>query len=596
MKPLQITCFFILIINTTSFITPHQKSSWQQQQQQYHHRRPQRNPTSSTTPFITSTSTDTSLHDHAFLSSSLDLSAATTFLQGGASSLAHGYMELLRTKPLQTKAMTAAVLAPIGDAIAQFQSQKSYNPLRGAAFLVFGALYTGCFQHYWFDFLNGHIIDWGEALRLWGHPAETNIPVQAFVQQHSLDWWQYFDVKAQIDDVMNTLQAPPTDSELALAKVAVNQFLIVPTVYMPIFFAVTGLLGGLDIPKSIARAESLYLPIMKRNYFYWLPVQFFQFLVLPVDLQIPFVSAASLVWTIILSTIASDATTPAAAPATIVAYEEETQPAAVTTLSSAMMISPQEEDETIVTVVPVDAGAANTALDNVSLQDVTDALVPDAVLGVAETVGDALQDKTLGASASGLALGLLAAAADEGGIGAAVGGMLGAGTLMGSDGGLETSVGVAVVTAVGAGVGYLSAAAGGGSEEGVSVPSSPISAANEELLLLEQPPNDTVYSNGDVALEEEDFTRTEKETENEWDVIRFEAENTASPMFASQLNMEAATGESLQEQQQQGGSSPSGENMEQLLLVEQPQNPFVLVADNSTSAMEEDESDVVSLP
>lgn len=425
MKQIQIICALHLFVRTTSFVAPRSKSPWRQHHQHQYHQRNQ-------PPHPPTTATATSLHDHSLLFSSLDLS--TSFLHGG-SSIAQSYMQQLRTNPIMTKSATAAVLASTGDAIAQFRSkeaQDSYNPYRGITFLLFGALYTGVFQHYWFDFLNSHIVDWGEGLHVWGHPAETDIPVQYFVQ-HCEEWWQYFDVKAQIADVMNTLQDPPTDAEIALAKVALNQFVVVPTFYWPLFFAITGVLGGLDVQKSIARAESLFIPLLKRNYLYWLPVQFVQFFVLPVDLQIPFVSVASLVWTIILSSIAAPA-----APSTIVAYEE-------TVLDEG---SGSNSDVMVLSAVPVEPDSPDLMMDNVRLEDVTDALVPDAVQDVAESVGDALQEPRLGASAGGFALGLLAAAADEGGIGATVGEMLGG-----------TDVGVAVVMAVGAGVGYLTATA-----------------------------------------------------------------------------------------------------------------------------------------
>lgn len=132
------------------------------------------------------------------------------------------------------------------------------------------------------------------------------------------EWWQYFDLVSQIEVVMANLQDPPTQALLAAAKVAVNQFAVIPLVYMPLFFVISGALGGLDIPKSIARARSLYVPLLQRSYLFWVPLQFFTFLVLPVDYQIPFVCAASLCWTIILSSIGG---TPSVSQSNIVAYE-----------------------------------------------------------------------------------------------------------------------------------------------------------------------------------------------------------------------------------------------------------------------------------
>ena len=374
---------------------------------------------------------------------------STEYIQQASSALQHAwessalqhawasYATLLKEKPLETKSITAATLAFTGDALAQFRSKEPYDVRRGLAFLGFGALYTGCFQHFWFNFLSTNIVDWGEDIFVWGHAADTNVPVNYFVQKD--EWWQYFDIVSSIEGVMETLQDPPSDIEVAAAKVVVNQFCVIPLVYMPLFFAITGAVGGLDIKKSLARARSLYFTLLRRNYLFWLPVQFFQFLVLPTEWQIPFVCVASLCWTIILSSIGGS-TTPSASPSTVIAYE--------TTPGDQMV---EDQQEQLVTVMEVDAGVVNEMTDAVHLEDVRNALVPRAVSDAVETVGDkvggALSDAKVGASASGLTLGLLASAADEAALGAAVGGLLGA----------SSEVGVALVAGVGAGVGYLAA-------------------------------------------------------------------------------------------------------------------------------------------
>ena len=59
----------------------------------------------------------------------------------------------------------------------------------------------------------------------------------------------------------------------------------------------------------------MYGPILLRNYAWWLPVQAVQFAVIAPEWQIPYVCFASLIWTIILSSVSSATATPAEAAA-----------------------------------------------------------------------------------------------------------------------------------------------------------------------------------------------------------------------------------------------------------------------------------------
>lgn len=324
--------------------------------------------------------------------------------------LAGMYQNALIDNPVATKAITSGVLATAGDLVAQLSTSKQgdssefnddetvafeYDFARGIGFLVFGAAYTGIFQHYWFDYLSSNIQQWGESLKLWG-PAHVSIPVDAVYGLKN--WWAYFDVVAAFED-------PPSNEAVAIAKLALNQFLMVPIVYMPLFFAVTGSLAKMTREQSSDRAKNMYIPLLQRNYFYWLPVQFFQFLVVPSEYQILFISVASVAWTIILSTLATN-----------------------------------QQQQQAKEQLPASAGADSVidVTDSVTLADVEEALLPEAALNL-------LDDPKLGPTTLGGVLGLLTSAANDGVIGAFVSNLLGA--TIGS--------GVAVSTAAGAVIGLL---------------------------------------------------------------------------------------------------------------------------------------------
>jgi protein Mpv17 len=201
------------------------------------------------------------------------------------SKLLKSYGDLLVTHPLETKVGTAAVLATVGDAIAQKSSEasKEYDPTRGMSFALFAVMYTGAFQHYWFGWEN------------------TKLAFTA----------------AEISPTLALLFASSA-AFLPIAKLVLNQFVVVPFLYMPLFFAFTGHMAGLSEEESLARAKQMYGPILLRNYFYWLPAQFIQFAVIAPEWQIPYVCFASLIWTIILSSASSATTTPAKAAAAAV--------------------------------------------------------------------------------------------------------------------------------------------------------------------------------------------------------------------------------------------------------------------------------------
>ena len=80
-----------------------------------------------------------------------------------------------------------------------------------------------------------------------------------------------------------------------------------PFFYYPVFYTVTALVQGLDTEAAVQRAKETFVPLMKRNLLFWIPVQFIQFGFIDENLQIPFLSICGLAWTFIISVFAGNA-------------------------------------------------------------------------------------------------------------------------------------------------------------------------------------------------------------------------------------------------------------------------------------------------
>lgn len=183
------------------------------------------------------------------------------------------YMSTLSDYPLPTKMITGACLATAGDAIAQGREDGEYNPSRGSSFALFDATYRAA-QHYVFPI----IVELCKGQFLFNTLATIGAT-------------QLFDISAL------------TAMERSLA----SQLIVVPFFYYPVFFTFTAYIQGLDFDDGLKRAKDNFVPLMKRNLLFWIPVQYIQFCYIPTDLQIPFLSVAGLVWTFILSVLAGSA-------------------------------------------------------------------------------------------------------------------------------------------------------------------------------------------------------------------------------------------------------------------------------------------------
>jgi len=175
-----------------------------------------------------------------FLGHHPELWLDVNFLANSARHAWEAYGRSLIDHPLATKAVTATTLAVAGDAVAQLSAvssspngEEGYDLRRALSLGLFAALYTGAFQHFWFGWLNSHL----------AYEASLLSPAMALL-----------------------LASPVSPGATAALKVGVNQLGMVPFVYMPMFFALTGAVGGLSAGESWERAKGLFAPLIVRNW------------------------------------------------------------------------------------------------------------------------------------------------------------------------------------------------------------------------------------------------------------------------------------------------------------------------------------------
>jgi len=195
---------------------------------------------------------------------------------------ANWYSAAVQSAPLPTAAATASTLAITGDVLAQWRAAPG-EPIslrRTSGFAIFGALYTGCFQYTLFSFLIATC---------------DGTTLQAMFND-ALRGAAPYDVSAVPDPTLLPFLG-------AMERTLINQLIIIPLAYYPLFFLVTGLTYGQTVEQMRDRAKSLFVPLLRRNLLFWLPVQFCQFAFIEAEMQLPFVCVAGLAWNIILSTV-----------------------------------------------------------------------------------------------------------------------------------------------------------------------------------------------------------------------------------------------------------------------------------------------------
>ncbi len=185
------------------------------------------------------------------------------------------YRQSLRNDPLKTKVLTGIFLAVVGDALAQSRGPAKYDVNRAASFAVF----DGCYR----------------AVQQFTYPPMMQLCSGKF----------FATVLASLGAA--SVSAEQVHFLASVEQTLVSQLVIIPTLYYPVFYAVTGAVQGLTVDETIMRAKDTFIPLMKRNLQFWIPVQFFAFAFVEENLQIPILIVCGLVWTIILSVVAGAA-------------------------------------------------------------------------------------------------------------------------------------------------------------------------------------------------------------------------------------------------------------------------------------------------
>lgn len=230
---------------------------------------------------------DEAVKKRVFVATTLAGTAAVTGLFLNHQLISQAVLAALRAyegslvkNPLQTKVMTGATLATVGDYLAQMkemrETNKEYNVPRALSFAAFDSCYR-LFQHRAIPFIV--MLGQGQVI----HKLLSSIPLV-------------------------TMKESSLAFTAAMERTFLYQFILIPFFYYPIFFTFTGLMQGLNLKETFERAKKSFLPCWKRNLIFWIPTQMVMFGLISENWQIPFVCVMGILWSMILSVVAGRVT------------------------------------------------------------------------------------------------------------------------------------------------------------------------------------------------------------------------------------------------------------------------------------------------
>jgi len=182
-----------------------------------------------------------------------------------------------KTSPALAAGLTCGVKASLSDTISQksIETEHDFCWSRNRAFILYGALYQGCAQHFIFNEIYPMVFGTG------------------------------------------------TDFSTVAVKVLFDQLVLTPLLCLPIAYLVKAAVFGRPLSSGLEHyMEDAKRDLLWKYWAIWTPTQCLTFSVVPVHLRIPFIAVISFFWLILLSSITSR---PAAATpgSTVICYDNE---------------------------------------------------------------------------------------------------------------------------------------------------------------------------------------------------------------------------------------------------------------------------------